>query len=247
MRTFNEALQSELPSQAHAGSVSAGRGGALSHEDFARIGVRPRESRLKVIRLAASKTARGLAHRQLAQPNPLTERQLSQIALSTYRLLDPRRRDDRQARVHVGRIHPGVLTQAGRTEFAEGDGLSRPGVPCPAPPAELQAGEPDQRDEPIFSPRIDACSHADPSQRAEIEGVELGSGPEPISAARPALRATSGRSAGGQLRQRLQRPWAVVMLMLALLAVATALWFWGQRSQAPPPRLAPWMQGETTP
>ncbi len=93
----------------------------LGPDDFQRIGLQPSETRLDVIRRAASRATRALARRQLSAPNPLTEQQLSLIAVSTYRLLDPRQRDDRRARAHVGRIRPGALYRAGRAEFAIGD------------------------------------------------------------------------------------------------------------------------------
>lgn len=90
----------------------------LGPDDFQRIGIQPKETRLEVIRRAASRAAKSLARRQLNAPNPVTEEQLSRIAISTYRLLDPRQRQDRQSRAHVGRIRPGALYRVGRTEFA---------------------------------------------------------------------------------------------------------------------------------
>lgn len=92
----------------------------LGPADFQRIGIQPKETRLDVIRRAASRAAKSLARRQLDAPNPITEEQLSRIAVSTYRLLDPRQREDRQSRAHVGRIRPHALYRAGRTEFADG-------------------------------------------------------------------------------------------------------------------------------
>ena len=40
------------------------------------------------------------------------------VALSTYRLLDPRQRNDRHSRAHIGRIRPGELYHVSRMLFA---------------------------------------------------------------------------------------------------------------------------------
>lgn len=97
----------------------------LGPVDFQRIGVQPKETRVDVIRRAASRAAKSLARRQLRAPSPMTEQKLSRIAVSTYRVLDPRQRDDRQSQAHVGRIRPGALMHSGRVSFADGDNLFR--------------------------------------------------------------------------------------------------------------------------
>ena len=61
----------------------------LNLEDFRRLGVRPHEYRLTVIRRAAIRSARSLAEQQLTAPTQQTGLQLSRVATSTYRLLDP--------------------------------------------------------------------------------------------------------------------------------------------------------------
>ncbi|MEM6472348.1 MAG: hypothetical protein AAF802_22490 [Planctomycetota bacterium] len=100
----------------------------LTGDDFQRIGLAPRETRLPVIRAAAMRIAKSLADRQMAAPSDSTQQQLFRVALSTYRLLDPRQRTDRHARAHVGRIRPGELFHAGQTAFADdGVGLSDDG------------------------------------------------------------------------------------------------------------------------
>lgn len=90
----------------------------LLAEDFQRIGIQPRETRSAVIRRAASRTSKSLARRQLSAPSRATEEQLSQVATSTYRLLDPRQRIGDHDRAHVGRIRPGTLLNIERYGFA---------------------------------------------------------------------------------------------------------------------------------
>jgi len=94
-------------------------GVAIDLEDFRRLGVRPQETRVPVIRMAATRSARWLAKAHLLTPNPDTEIQLSRVATSAYRLMDPRQRLDETARVRVGRILPLTLHWAGRTRFAD--------------------------------------------------------------------------------------------------------------------------------
>lgn len=89
----------------------------LRVEDFERLGVRPDEIRLTVIRRAATKTSRDLAENQLTKPSDTAALQLSRVTTSAYRLLDPRNRGDAHQRVHVGRILPTVLMWAGQTKF----------------------------------------------------------------------------------------------------------------------------------
>ena len=89
----------------------------LRVEDFERLGVRPDEMRLTVIRRAASQTSRTLAESQLASPSDTAALQLSRVTISAYRLLDPRQRGDVHQRIHVGRILPTVLMWAGQTKF----------------------------------------------------------------------------------------------------------------------------------
>jgi len=89
----------------------------LQLEDFHRLGVRPHEMRLTVIRRAASKTSRALAESQLKEPSATAALQLSRVTTSAYRLLDPRNRGDALQRVHIGRILPTVLMWAGQTKF----------------------------------------------------------------------------------------------------------------------------------
>jgi hypothetical protein len=101
-------------------SGAAGVVSALTLEDFRRLGVRPDETRVTVIRQAAVRTSKSLAQRQLEMPSETTELQLSQVATSTYRLMDPRNRDDATARIHVGRILPNALRWAGQASFFSG-------------------------------------------------------------------------------------------------------------------------------
>jgi hypothetical protein len=89
----------------------------LDVEEFRRLGVRPNELRLGVIRKAATRMARSLAEQHLRSPSSQTAVQLSRVATSAYRLLDPRQRSDPHQRAHVGRILPNTLSVAGQTNF----------------------------------------------------------------------------------------------------------------------------------
>lgn len=119
---FHLAFDKEPPP---ATRKSLGLAVALCPDDFQRIGLQPRETRLTVIRRAATRTCKSLASRQLNNPSTVTEHQLSRITLSTYRLLDPRQRVDARQRAHVGRIRPGTLLVAERAAFADGRMLIR--------------------------------------------------------------------------------------------------------------------------
>jgi hypothetical protein len=90
---------------------------SLDPEDFRRLGIRPFECRQTVIRLAAIRTSRSLAQQQLFEPTSDRSLQLSQVATSTYRLLDPRGRIDPIQRAVIGRIMPHALSVAGKTRF----------------------------------------------------------------------------------------------------------------------------------
>jgi hypothetical protein len=94
----------------------------LSVEDFRRLGVRPNEVRLSVIRGAASRNACPLANELLATriDEPVGEDrwlQLSRVATSTYRLMDPRLRTNVHQRAYIGRILPLALSAATTTRF----------------------------------------------------------------------------------------------------------------------------------
>ena len=92
----------------------------LDLEDFRRLGVRPNESRLTVLRSAVARSSKPLVDRQLSKPSPQTDLQLSRVATSAYRCLDPRQRSDSSQRAHIGRILPNALAWAGRTPFLSG-------------------------------------------------------------------------------------------------------------------------------
>lgn len=94
----------------------------LTVADFERLGVHPCETRHVVIRRAALRSTQRIAKRLLNQPgSPAGTKKLTKIALSTYRLLDPRQRPDASQRAHIGRIRPNQLQMASRTEFAADD------------------------------------------------------------------------------------------------------------------------------
>ncbi|WP_146532383.1 hypothetical protein [Rubripirellula reticaptiva] len=89
----------------------------LNVEDFRRLGVRPNELRLAVIRRAIVRTSRSLSKRCLQAKSTEDALQLSRVATSAYRLMDPRLRTNIHQRAHVGRILPSTLSLAGNTNF----------------------------------------------------------------------------------------------------------------------------------
>ena len=86
-------------------NVLASEATKLRDDDFRRLGVRPFECRSFVIRDASTRKAISLAS-QPYQPLPEYTLELSRIATSTYRLLDPRQRTDLTQRIIVGRSLP---------------------------------------------------------------------------------------------------------------------------------------------
>ena len=78
--------------------------GTLQEADFHRLGLRRQEYRLEVIRRAATGRATALIQKQRQTPSLRDQEQLSRLATSTYRLLDPRQRDQVSQRVHIGRV-----------------------------------------------------------------------------------------------------------------------------------------------
>lgn len=181
----------------------------LGPADFQRIGIQPTETRLAVIRHAASRAAKSLARRQLSAPNPMTEQQLSRIAVSTYRLLDPRQRMDRHSRAHVGRIRPAALYRAGRAEFADGQIL-------------IQSCE--ASDSSTATHHVDEVCHgrAFATDAAAFQDVRP-------KAATPALT----------LRRLATRPSLILTMIVTLLLTAGAVWNWGHNRNAGPERSLP--------
>ncbi|MCS7471655.1 hypothetical protein NZK35_33825 [Stieleria sp. ICT_E10.1] len=181
----------------------------LGPADFQRIGIQPTETRLAVIRHAASRAAKSLARRQLSAPNPLTEQQLSRIAVSTYRLLDPRQRMDRHSRAHVGRIRPAALYRAGRAEFADGPILIQS---CDASESSTTTHHVDE-----------VCQgRAFASDVTTLQDVRP-------TAAKPVLT----------LRRLATRPSLILTMIVTLLLTAGAVWNWGHHRNAGPERSLP--------
>lgn len=85
----------------------------ISPDDFRRLGVRLDETRIAVIRLAATRSSQPLAAQHLRTADTRVELQLCQIATSAYRLMDPRQRADDGSRSRIGRILPAALRSAG--------------------------------------------------------------------------------------------------------------------------------------
>lgn len=88
----------------------------ISPDDFRRLGVCLDETRIAVIRLAATRSSKPLAAKHLRTADTKVELQLCQIATSAYRLMDPRQRADDGARSRVGRILPAALRSAGANQ-----------------------------------------------------------------------------------------------------------------------------------
>jgi hypothetical protein len=200
----------------------------LGPDDFRRIGLSPQETRLAVIRHAASEAAKSLAQSQLDRPDPRTERQLSRVALSTYRLLDPRQREDRQSRAHVGRIRAGALQLAGRTAFFnDGDWVN---------------AETRNRSAWTTSPEVwnaDSDSGNDKVYVGSLNGPTsfdgTGGGPAD-SDSRPGGSVVARLAA---LRGWATRPALIWLMILMLLVAALLVWCWGQDSLSPPSGFVP--------
>ncbi len=184
----------------------------LDLEDFRRLGVRPHECRLTVIRNAAARSAKTLAERQLAAPSEQVALQLSRVATSTYRLLDPRQRHDTFQRAHVGRILPNTLAGAANTNFHNGS--SRQGesdVPnVPNRSDDVQLVELIQIDtSPVSS---------GPSWTATLDDEDL-------------LNTTPWSRQLKRFRRQLHHPVTVLTLTAAVVAVTFALVKWNQDSE----------------
>ena len=206
----------------------------LGPADFQRIGVQPSETRLAVIRHAASRAAKSLARRQLSAPNPLTEQQLSRIAVSTYRLLDPRQRMDRHSRAHVGRIRPAALYRAGRAEFADGQILIQT---CDASESSVTTHH---RDEVCqgraFASDVTTFQDARPTtakppmRRRRVRNLIDSAADWPVD--RP-------RGLFARLRRIATGPSLILAMIVTLLLTAGAVWNWGHNRNAGPERSLP--------
>ena len=76
---------------------------SVQRADFARLGIPVTEWRPEVIRKAATKHTEKLARKLAHGGGDSAARQLTRVSLSTYRLLDPRRRTDDRSRALIGR------------------------------------------------------------------------------------------------------------------------------------------------
>ena len=195
------------PNQAK-GEAPTGFMSTLVADDFRRLGLPYNETRLTVIRQAATASAKKLAVEHIKHPSSFTESQLTQIATSTYRLMDPRQREEVKDRVYVGRILPGALRWAGRTSFLPGnhavsqvdglyedDGVDRPPVwqmqsLVDVPETGMQLNVP-------WQTTLNADDLLSPGMRRRI-----------------------------RLRQVLHRPAVLVALMFALVLATVQGWLW---------------------
>ena len=91
--------------------------------DFALLGLKNRESRVEVIRHAARKTSEKI--HELGGNEDERDRLLSELAVSTYRLLDPRRRARSMERVQLSVYGEGdlELQKASRVPILTTQGL----------------------------------------------------------------------------------------------------------------------------
>lgn len=80
--------------------------------DFQRLGIRRMEFRPQVIRRAVYRAAHPLVLLHRTDPDGDVMRLLSDVLISGYRVLDPRRREDPAIRVMLGRIHPQLVDEA---------------------------------------------------------------------------------------------------------------------------------------
>ncbi|OYP30313.1 hypothetical protein CGZ80_22745 [Rhodopirellula sp. MGV] len=172
--------------------------------------MRRSETRLAVIRNAATRAAKSLALKQLSDPSELTAHQLSQVAVSTYRLLDPRQRPDRQSRIHIGRIRPGAMYQAGATQFADHRAMvkqwkARLAEPTVVPPVESEKSVESQQ-----SIRIDTAK------------------PPSLSADQIHQQGDARGRRQWRLRKGVQHPAVMITMMLLLLSASGGLLMWGR-------------------
>jgi hypothetical protein len=161
---------------------------------------------LTVIRQAAARSAKALAERQLRAPNEKVALQLSRVATSAYRLLDPRQRDDSNQRAYVGRILPSVLDGAGQTDFHDGS----------VRPASI-------RDTPFISDRM---SDAQLIELLELDSSPVSSGIQWTSSLSDEdLLSTTGFSRRlSRIRPQVRRPW-MVAIAVAVVAASVAMVF----------------------
>lgn len=239
---LSQSAEIELPRHPVSEPDRADEVVTLGPDDFQRIGIQPKETRLEVIRRAASRAARSLARKQLNTPNPITEEQLSRIAVSTYRLLDPRQREDCRSRAHVGRIRPGALYRAGRTEFANERILIQS---CNADRSSVSTHHlREKRDKPSVAAKHDAGLN---KISTGIQNVRVGGPLNEINAGNrvanadesiavvpefdlaliyPTFKSPPSRLA--RLRRRATGPGIIVVMISLLLLTAMALWIWRQ-------------------
>ncbi|MCD0458352.1 hypothetical protein [Roseiconus lacunae] len=219
-------LNAKAPEEGPSGLCDMEFPVTLGPDDFLRLGVRKTETRLAVIRNAALKAARALAVKQLADPNESTQKQLSQVAVSAYRLLDPRQRDDRYSRVHIGRIRPGALHQAGHAEFADHRLVLKQRRQV------LPDFEFADRDWKVDPP-------PEESMESGLESVDAQCGrtEQQIHLSDASIVAQEFAAITQQRRRRLRHPAVLATMILLLLTAAGSLLMWGQLKQAARMRL----------
>ncbi len=148
----------------------------------------------------------GVGRTAAARPNEKVALQLSRVATSAYRLLDPRQRDDSNQRAYVGRILPSVLDGAGQTDFHNGS----------VRPASI-------RDTPFISDRM---SDAQLIELLEFDSSPVSSGIQWTSSLSDEdLLSTTGFSRRlSRIRPLVRRPW-MVAIAVAVVAASVAVVF----------------------
>ncbi|MGI9470996.1 MAG: hypothetical protein ACR2NZ_05665 [Rubripirellula sp.] len=223
----------------------------LDLEDFRRLGVRPHECRLTVIRRAAARSSRALAEKQLNAPSDQAALQLSRVTTSAYRLLDPRQRPDSSQRTHIGRILPNVLNWAGQTSFhsqsSYPNSAERPRVTSgrgvDARPSDAGQGDVDSSESRMEADRAFAGSSLTDTEMVEL--MELDS--TPLLAGQPAWTHSlhDGDLLGksplsrrlSRWSRRLRHPWSLLAvggLCIGTLLGVYALWSESRQSEAIP-------------
>ncbi len=220
----------------------------LSTDDFLRIGVRPQEYRLTVIRRAALRAASQVTQTTVAaglrnpvanlrdtdpgSPSPSDQqlqRELSRVIASAYRVLDPRRRSDAAERAYVGRILPNALLAAGHTNFHPG----------PFSVEELGSSDEDEAGvllvgDSVLTDFAGSATWVANTQSPPLEPIQTD---EFARITREDLLPTV-RSRIDTVRHAIQQPRAILALVVALLLTSGWLIAWQRTLPTPVPTAA---------
>jgi hypothetical protein len=116
-----------------------------------------------------------LARQHLVAPTPQSELQLSRVLMSTYRLMDPRRRNDDSHRAYVGRVLPESLEKVNQASFqfavSETEVVDRISAIEPFVSGALAVADPLAAAEPIRGPGM--LESFQPTWVAALSDVDL--------------------------------------------------------------------------